>query len=145
MWSTFLDRLCLALRASGLWLRYAALQNLIPSFPWIAPHALHPGAIQGKEGIKFCHLATLWRNHPLKVECLKFSCSASFDPRDLRLQSVETCNDRRSRRRRRRLRWARAGLPRAVGMAWRRGLLFRPGWTRVGERTDGQPPMTNVA
>ena len=23
------------------------------------PHALHPGAIQGKEGIKFCHLATL--------------------------------------------------------------------------------------
>ena len=25
------------------------------------PHALHPGAIQGKEGIKFCHLATLSR------------------------------------------------------------------------------------
>ena len=23
------------------------------------PHALHPGAIQGKVGIKFCHLATL--------------------------------------------------------------------------------------
>ena len=23
--------------ASGLWLRYATLQNLIPSFPWIAP------------------------------------------------------------------------------------------------------------
>ena len=55
----FLDIMCLALRASGLWLRYAALQNLIPSFPWIAPHALHPGAIRGKEGIKFCHLATL--------------------------------------------------------------------------------------
>ena len=36
------------------------MQNLIPSFPWIAPTpALHPGAIQGKEGIKFCHLATL--------------------------------------------------------------------------------------
>ena len=33
----FLERMCLALRASGLWLRYAALQNLIPSFPWIAP------------------------------------------------------------------------------------------------------------
>ena len=33
----FLDRFCLARRASGLWLRYAALQNLIPSFPWIAP------------------------------------------------------------------------------------------------------------
>ena len=54
----FLDRMCLALRASGLWLRYATLQNLIPSFPWIAPHALHPGAIQGKEGIKFCYLVT---------------------------------------------------------------------------------------
>ena len=33
----FLDRMCLALRASGLWLRYTMLQNLIPSFPWIAP------------------------------------------------------------------------------------------------------------
>ena len=33
----FLDRMCLALRACGLWLRYATLQNLIPSFPWIAP------------------------------------------------------------------------------------------------------------
>ena len=32
----FLDCWCLALRASGRWLRYAALQNLIPSFPWIA-------------------------------------------------------------------------------------------------------------
>ena len=31
-------------KASGLWLRYAAL---------------HPGTIQGKEGIKCCHLATL--------------------------------------------------------------------------------------
>ena len=33
----FLDHMCLALRASGLWLCYATLQNLIPSFPWIAP------------------------------------------------------------------------------------------------------------
>ena len=33
----FLDRMCLALRASKLWLRYAVLQRLIPSFPWIAP------------------------------------------------------------------------------------------------------------
>ena len=33
----FLDSMCLALRACGLWLRYATLQNLIPSFPWIAP------------------------------------------------------------------------------------------------------------
>ena len=64
----FLDRMCLALRASGLWHRFAALQNLIPSFPWIASHALHPGTIQGKEGIKFCHLAKLnlkiqWRQN----------------------------------------------------------------------------------
>ena len=35
--AVFLNRMCLALRASGLWLRYATLQNLIPSFPWIAP------------------------------------------------------------------------------------------------------------
>ena len=35
--ATYLDRMCLALRAPGLWLRYAALQNFIPSFPWIAP------------------------------------------------------------------------------------------------------------
>ena len=33
----FLACMRLALRASGLWLRYAALQNWIPSFPWIAP------------------------------------------------------------------------------------------------------------
>ena len=33
----FLDHMCLALRASCLWLCYAALQNWIPSFPWIAP------------------------------------------------------------------------------------------------------------
>ena len=39
--------------------KVARWQNLIPSFPWIALPALHPGAIQGKEGIKFCHLATL--------------------------------------------------------------------------------------
>ena len=38
-------------------LRYT--ENLIPYFPWIAPPALHLGAIQGKEGIKFFHLATL--------------------------------------------------------------------------------------
>ena len=33
----FLDRMCLVLQASGLLLRCAMLQNLIPSFPWIAP------------------------------------------------------------------------------------------------------------
>ena len=33
----FLDCMPLVLRLERLWLRYAALQNLIPSFPWIAP------------------------------------------------------------------------------------------------------------
>ena len=31
-----------------------------PPFLGLRPHALHPGAIQGKEGIKFCHLVTLY-------------------------------------------------------------------------------------
>ena len=35
------------------------LQTLIPSLPWTAPPCPHPGTIQGKEGIKFCNLATL--------------------------------------------------------------------------------------
>ena len=76
----FLDRMCLALRASGQWLRYAWLQNLIPSFPWIAPPR-PPGAIQGEEGIKFCHLGTLGENCSM-IWLLKFNClnavSASF-------------------------------------------------------------------
>ena len=46
-----LDHMYLALWASGLWLHYATLQNLISFFPWIAAPALHPGAILGKEGI----------------------------------------------------------------------------------------------
>ena len=33
----FKNCMCLALWASGLWIRYAALQNLILSFPWIGP------------------------------------------------------------------------------------------------------------
>ena len=50
---------------------FATLQNLIPSFPWIAPpHALHPGAIQGKEGIKFCLSGNLGqkRSDELNIE-----------------------------------------------------------------------------
>ena len=46
---------------SGFWtmapLRCAAKFDPFLSLD-CAPHALHPGAIQGKEGIKFCHLAT---------------------------------------------------------------------------------------
>ena len=48
-----------ALRASGLWLRYATLQNLISSFPWIAHPCPPTWRNQRREGIKFCHLATL--------------------------------------------------------------------------------------
>ena len=39
----------------------ATLQNLIPSCPWIASPLLQFVTIQGKEGIEFCHLATLLR------------------------------------------------------------------------------------
>ena len=39
-------------------LRYAAKFDPVLSLD-CAPHALHPGTIQGKEGIKFCHLATI--------------------------------------------------------------------------------------
>ena len=46
----FLDRMHMALLASGLWLRYATLQNLILAFPWIAPPTLYSGALKGKEG-----------------------------------------------------------------------------------------------
>ena len=40
-------------------LMVARWKNLIPlDQGGLRPHALQPGAIQGKEGIKFCHLAT---------------------------------------------------------------------------------------
>ena len=51
-------------------LRYAAKFDPFLSLD-CAPHALHPGAIQGKEGIKFCHLATLirsWKTMPPRVK-----------------------------------------------------------------------------
>ena len=37
--------------------KVARWQNLIPSFPWIAPGWRAWGAIQGQEGIKFCRAA----------------------------------------------------------------------------------------
>ena len=67
--------MCLARRASALWLRYATQQNLIPSFSWIAPPHPPPCApkpstlAQSKEskGLNFaiwqpCHL----REHGLE-------------------------------------------------------------------------------
>ena len=63
------DCMCLALwawRTMAL-LRYAA--KFDPFLSWIAPPTLHPGAIQGKEGIKFCYLATLsWSGIPVSKE-----------------------------------------------------------------------------
>ena len=52
---------------SCLSLKVAKWQNLIPCFPWIAPGWRGGGAIQGKEGIKFCHLATLRREGQLSA------------------------------------------------------------------------------
>ena len=47
----FLDSMCLALRASGLWLRYAALQNLIPSFPWQGRDQILPSGNTGPTAV----------------------------------------------------------------------------------------------
>ena len=49
----FLDRMCLALWASGLWLRYTMLQNLITSFPWIAPTASTLAQSKERKGSNF--------------------------------------------------------------------------------------------
>ena len=40
-------------------LRFAAKFDPFLSLLGLCPHPLHPGAIHGKEGIEFCHLATL--------------------------------------------------------------------------------------
>ena len=45
----FLDLMCLALQASGLWLRYTTLHYLILSFPWIAPPRSPPWRNPRKE------------------------------------------------------------------------------------------------
>ena len=56
----FLDRMCMV--PSGFWtvapLRYTAKLDPFLSLDCTS-QALHPGAIQGNEGIKFCYLATL--------------------------------------------------------------------------------------
>ena len=67
----FLDRMCLALWASGLWLRYAAKFDPFLSLDC----ALHPGAIQGESGIKYCHLATLTLAPSLADFFLRLLCS----------------------------------------------------------------------
>ena len=61
----FLDRMCLALRASGLCLRYAALQNLILSFPWISPPPSTPAQPEEKKGSNFA----IWQPWYLVLPC----------------------------------------------------------------------------
>ena len=55
----------------------ATLRCKIWSLPFLGlrPHSLHPGAIQGKEGIKFCHLATL-----LWIPLVSIFCSHFLPP-----------------------------------------------------------------
>ena len=72
----FLDRRRFALRASGLWLHYAALQNVIPSFRWIwhpRPTPWHnprkgrdqilPSGNTGVTLYKMCHRPVFGRPH----------------------------------------------------------------------------------
>ena len=53
-------RMCLALPAFGLWLRYATLQNLIPSFPWIVPGWRAGAQSKGSKGSNFA----IWQPCP---------------------------------------------------------------------------------
>ena len=46
-------------------------------FLGLCPQAPHPGAIQGKEGIKFCQLETLARTEGAPSNCLLISVSAN--------------------------------------------------------------------
>ena len=64
----FLESYVFGPLASELWLRYATLQNVIPSFPWLAPG--------WREGIKFCHLATMLARVIFSV-CHPVRCSYS--------------------------------------------------------------------
>ena len=70
----FLDSMCLAIRASGLWLHYATLQNLIPSFPWIAPPRPPPrrNPRKGRDQIlPSGNLDHRWRHQHVKVETVE--------------------------------------------------------------------------
>ena len=68
---------------SGFWtmapLRYAAKFNTFLSLD-CAPHALHPGAIQGKEGIKFFHLATLRKEGSRRLGARPAGLPCPFPP-----------------------------------------------------------------
>ena len=68
---------------SGFWIM-APLRYTAKFDPFLGPPALHPGTIQGKEGIKFFHLATLLRS-PLPPS--PRTCDANRD-RVLRILSA---------------------------------------------------------
>ena len=72
--------MCLALRASGLWLRYAAKFDPFLSLDCAPTPSTLGQAIQGKEGIKFCNLATLHtgdeRATPAKADLILFPAAA---------------------------------------------------------------------
>ena len=73
----FLDPMCLALRASGLWLCYAMLQNLIPSFSWIAPMPSTLAQSKERKGSNFA----IWQ------PCKKDDCGDNSD------EDSQTCGD----------------------------------------------------
>ena len=95
----FLDHMCLALRASGLWLRYATLQNLIPSFPWIAPGWRASGNPErdSRHSVQFplhCNSITLleWACIVCYLEESSLKVvERSYAPRTSKLSQLEVC------------------------------------------------------
>ena len=77
--------MCLALRASGLWLRYATLQNWIPSFPWIAPPRPPPwhNPRKGRDPIlPSGNTGMAWMDDPARRRrrcACRFSCAAALE------------------------------------------------------------------
>ena len=51
----------------------------------LRPHTLHPGAIQGKEGIKFCHLATLVQAMASCHSLIKLRGELTGNPLDVKI------------------------------------------------------------
>ena len=70
-------------------LRYAAKFDLFLSLDW-AP-TLHPGTIRGKEGIKFCHLATFCSYHPSPPLPGNSPPGISIDWADFLLKGLTCC------------------------------------------------------
>ena len=70
-------------------LRYTAKFDPFFSLDCALTHALHPGEIQGKEGIKFCYLATLLLVYPVHSRTMSGWCRslAQSDPSIVSLSS----------------------------------------------------------